>query len=88
MWHRDLPKHLAKVLPRWRWKSRLTHRGGTIEGESQKQNVRVEITHARGRWTLKATGLVGHKQPQTALEVEGTFDDFSEMLVSLLVECM
>jgi len=88
VWHRDLSKRLAKELPRWRWKSRLTHRGGTLEGESQKQNIRIELKYARGRWSLKATGLVGRKQPQTDLDVEGDFDDLDDLFVTILAECM
>lgn len=50
MWHRDLLKELARKLPRWRWHHKLTHRGGWLEGTSQKDRVRIELTHGFDRW--------------------------------------
>lgn len=88
MWDRELTSRLRAELPRWRWKSRLTHRGGTIDGETQKQNIHIEIEYARGHWFLNAYGLFGLRQPQWELTVEDAkFTDFDEMVTTILAEC-
>jgi len=88
VWHKELTSRLRAELPRWRWKSRLTHRGGTIDGEAQKQNIHIEIRYARGHWLLNASGLFGRQQPQWELTIEnGQFTDLDELVTEILAEC-
>ena len=37
-------------MPRWHWKSKLRHRGGILEGKSQKSEVRIDIDYQRRVW--------------------------------------
>ena len=88
MWSRELIARLKLELPRWRWKSGLTHRGGTLDGEAQKQVIHCEIEHVRGRWVLDAHGLLGRRQPQWTLTLEGEkFDSIDGLATAILAEC-
>jgi hypothetical protein len=88
VWHQDLINRLKLELPRWRWKSGLTHRGGTLDGETQKQSIHLEIEYARGHWVLSAYGLLGFRQPQWTLTLEdGQFDSLEGLVTTILAEC-
>ena len=88
MWHQELIARLNRELPRWRWKSRLTHRGGTIDGETQKQHIHVKIQYARGHWIINAYGVIGRRQPQYDLTIEdGKISDFDDLAVTIMAEC-
>lgn len=88
MWTKQLTSRLQAELPRWRWKSRLTHRGGTIEGETQKQNIRIALSYARGRWQLSVEGLMGTRQPQWVLTIDDAeFTSLDELFETILAEC-
>ena len=88
MWHRELVGQLKRELPRWRWRAHLNHQGGTLDGESQKQNIHVEIEYARGAWRLDAYGLLGHRQPQWVLTLEGVkLSSLDEVAGAILDEC-
>jgi hypothetical protein len=59
-----------------------------IDGETQKQNLRIQIKHARGRWTLSAEGLLGRRQPQWVLTIEeGEYSSLEAVLETILAEC-
>ena len=88
MWHRDLLQKLSSNLPRWRWKHRLGHRGGYLEGTSQKDRVRVELTHAWERWDV---GL--YRQTRNgpryrwALASEATATDLNGLVSNIQTFC-
>jgi hypothetical protein len=50
VWTQDLLSILKSQLPRWRWQSKLNYRGGTIEGTSQKDQVKIEVSHHNKQW--------------------------------------
>ena len=89
MWYHELIKRLRKELPRWRWTSKLGQRGGTLDGETQKQNIHLEIKYARGHWSLNASGLLGSKQPQWTLTLEKVqVSTLEGLILTIVAECV
>jgi hypothetical protein len=89
VWTQQLIQRLRLELPRWQWTPRLTHRGGTIEGETQKQSLRISIKYARRHWTASVEGLLGRRQPQWVLTIEDAeFTSLDELFEMILAECM
>lgn len=87
-WYTQLPAQLKHELPRWRWTPHLRQRGGTLDGETQKQNVHIEIDYARGHFIVNAYGLLGRRQPQWTLTIgDGKCGSLDEVVTLIVGEC-
>jgi len=82
LWYQTLVSALRGALPRWRWTGSLSHQGGSLNGRSQKDRLRVELRYARGVWQVQLWRIVDH---DWALASEGQHRDV-QALTDYIVE--